>query len=300
MRNDWQKQMMLHVTLPMAQASGVEGRLRVILDGSRRHGETGKIMRIVLAEAVLLPVFFSYLVAFPVALPPNRAVRLDAQSYQVIGQANVATTALRSLRAHIHVITTNMHPWWRNKTNGTILFQRPNLARVEITGYETFTSDGSRSHFTNSDGKANPYTSPVDWNGGNIVGPGGSAPFGKYFFQPDYHRLGAAYLTDVPSPFSPAHESPIPVVGRFLGVQTWQGAQYQVVEFSRHVTPPDFGTRDVTTVYVGADHLVHRIVNKYYSQEGNSTEDASLTDIQTNQILPPVAFRLPVQGSANP
>ncbi len=289
----------LPTALPLVNAATLKVRLQIILDSARKRGEVGKWLKVVLLEAITIPVFlFSYLVVFAVPMPPNRAVRLDVQSYQVIGQANAATSALRSLQAHIHATMSFSYPNPPYTMDGTAVFQRPNLARVEVPGPSgfTFASDGSHSRLSDHDG-THSYILPVNWNGDNMTADDESQPFVQYFFLPDFHRLGA-YLTD--DTVLPFQVRAIPVVGRYLGVQTWQGAQYQVVEFTRNVIPRVPSFKNTTTVYVGADHLVHRIVGRAYFSQGIRTDDVWLTDLQTNQVSSPSAFRQPVQGQANP
>ena len=288
------------VVLPMAQASGVEGRLSVILDGARRRGETGLKMRLILSWVIIMPVYMFYLVAFSVALPPNRTVVMDVQSYRVISQANAATASLRSLRAHIHSTTTYPDPKDDDTMEGTLVLQRPNLARVDDPDAPfTFVSNGKESRLAGHDGgKAYSFTLPVNWNGDNMTADDESQPFVQYFFRPDFHRLGAYPVEGLKTGGFPAdfRSYPLPVVGRYLGVQTWQGGQYQVVEFTRNNVPQLYSFKNITTVYVGTDHLVHRIVGKGYFTSGVRTDDISLTDLQSNKPLPHAAFRLSAQG----
>lgn len=211
--------------------------------------------------------------ASPEASPPTPQA--------IIAQAAAATSALKSLRADLNW-TLQAGPGIARVAEGFTL-QRPNFARLDPDSrdrHQTRTlADGTFLWRYQSDTVR--FSKNREAADGRDIGDKerNVDAFVRFFFDPSLTGLRVE-----PSVGEPAL--------RYVGVQTWRGNPYQVVEIKQQAQQFQ-QTENTTLAFFGQDHLLHRIlITTVFSDSTESYIEASLSNVRTNDILPAGTFVL--------
>lgn len=232
-------------------------------------------------------------------LRPATASVMDPQAQAVITQAASATAALHSLKADYTYTVSASGGQARPETvrgRGTLVLQRPNLARVE-NGNVTV-SDGSHRWFWAA--AVNKYEeTAVSQDGRDFDTNADVVPVVSFFFDPSLNGLHAyENKKDYDFRTSQPVSGPFPAKARFLGSENWRGLTCQVIEAVREVP-----YHNTLKVYLGPDHLIHRTVAErlidFGTRKGQTeTDELALTGLKTDAALPPSTFTfVPPPGS---
>lgn len=212
-------------------------------------------------------------------------------------EAATATSALRSLTAdYDYTVTITGRPAGMGQQaaargQGKLSLQRPNLARVENGNLSV--SDGSHSWFWAA-GPNQYEEKPIAPDGRDLDTNVDPVPLISFFFDPSLNGLHAFENgREYDSRTGHFVTGPFPAKARLLGEEDWRGLHCQVVEVSRE-TP----YHNTLKVYLGPDHLVHRIVSRRADGNAVETRDLAVTRLSPNAALPASTFTFtPPPGS---
>jgi len=178
---------------------------------------------------------------------------------------------------------------------GTLTLARPGQLRVEIKRYRRVTA-------------ADPWTP----SGNDALSVSDGKTYSYAFLHPHSTQIkqetsSTNALTNAlkaaPSVADFFSTESAPADATLLAPETWEGAQYQVVDYKVDGPRQSFDAH----AYVGEDGLVHRLVYKAETPRGPLAMEWSLRNIKLNQPIPdsifaytPPADATPLDGSDRP
>ena len=218
----------------------------------------------------------------PVQAPPVVTPETTASTPQaIIAQAGAATGALKSLQADLHW-TLRAGPGV-GKVAESFTLQRPNLARLDPDPQDKHAVrtlvDGTFTWRYRPDSRL--FSRNRAAADGRDIGEKGRSvdSFVRFFFAPSLTSLRVE-----PSVGEPAL--------RYVGVQTWRGNPYQVVEIKQKAQQFQ-EVENRTLAFFGEDHLLHRVLlTTVFSDGTESYLEAYLSNLRTNDTFPAGTFVL--------
>jgi len=211
-----------------------------------------------------------------VKAPPALSSGASSSAQAVMAQAAAATSALQSLQSDL---TWTLGASGKSVTvTGNLAVQHPNFERrdlIEKNGSHIWEVADGTFTWDFSPGTHKLYKE-LDAPNGRDIGGNTTEAFASFFFDPSLMGLRVEPDTTAPDV-------------RLVGVRTWRGAPYQVVELKREAK--DGQIRHTILAFFGADHLLHRVLVTTFFKDGMvGNEEAYLSNIKTNTLLAPRLF----------
>ena len=213
----------------------------------------------------------------------------------LLDKAASTLSSASSLTADFEEIDSYPTPYKDLAQRGTLTLARPGQLRVEIKRFRRITA-------------ADPWTP----SGNDALSVSDGKTYSYAFLHP--HSTQIKQETSSTQALTGALKAAPAIAGFFapvstpadaslLATETWEGEQYQVVDYKVNGDHQTFDAH----AYVGEDGLVHRLVYKAETPRGTLAKEWVLRNVKLNQSIPgsifaytPPADATPLDGSDRP
>jgi peroxiredoxin len=210
----------------------------------------------------------------------------DSVAKSLLTQAEHKLHSVSSIQAGFEEIDTYPQPLRDTKQKGILLLQRPGNYKIvsgrfrRVNSQDAWAPSGNTDIYA-SDGKLYSHTC--------------LHPHSSQFQQEKSTaalRLSALRVINPIAGFfenTPTYEMPSsPSRNTHVQTEVWEGKPYQVLQYTTLSALPERST--ATTIYIGADSLIHRVIYKIGFGKQVSTKEWKLRNFQLNALIPKGRF----------
>jgi peroxiredoxin/outer membrane lipoprotein-sorting protein len=245
------------------------------------------MMKVCLAKAVIPLMFLVVLTQTTVRAqepvsPTAASALLEASKAKLI--------SARSLTADFEESDSYPTSYKDLAQRGTVSLAKPGKLRVEIKRFRRVTA-----------------SDPWAASGNDALSVSDGATYSYAFLhphstqvrqQPSSTEVLTGALKDLPmlASFFDRSAAAVPPNPTLLPSETWEGATYQVVDYS---LTSEKGPTD-THAFIGEDGLIHRMISRIDTPRGTVVKEWSLRNIRINETLPSTLFAYAPSAGATP